>query len=145
MAYETDQDKARETLIAKKLLAMWPNLQLLATPRFHPTDFHVTGPNGYMGDLEIKWYNKPASEAVVFNYNKWQNLYLLDSVLQRPQAHRIVIRFDDGLLVMPVTALAGRTPTMFTRHDTGERDLVLRIAVGELPDHYWHDVTVKEQ
>lgn len=142
MAWETEQDKQRERAIAAAVRELWPTITLHETPRFHPTDAHAMGKHGYAGDFEYKWYNQPSTEGFVFNYNKWQNLYLLDSVLHRPQTHRIAIRFDDGLLVMPVTALANKTPTLFTRRDTGEIDLVLKCSVGELPANYWFDKVI---
>lgn len=144
MAWETAHDKRREYAIGMAIRQLWPGLRLYETPPFHPTDAHAVAEWGYAGDFEFKWYNKPSSEAVVFNYNKWQNLYLLDVALRRPQAHRIAVRFDDGLLVFPVTALAHKDPVLFTRKDTNETDLILRFTVGEMPDHYWHDLVISE-
>lgn len=151
--WQTTADRRRETLVAETLRAHWrPDVVFDPTPRFFPTDFHMTAMDGnyghYIGDLEVKWFRRDSTRlngGGVFNYNK---LMLLASLPMwkdhQDAAHRVCFRYMDGLLLVPVKELAGLQPFWFTRRDTSESDLVVSVPVRELRSRYWIPVVVNE-
>lgn len=150
--WQTQADRKRENLVRDALLQHWrSDVVFDPTPRFFPTDFHMTVMEGtyghYIGDLEVKWYRRDSTRiggGGVFNYNKLMLLASLPMWKDHPDAaHRVAFRYMDGLLLVPVRELAGLQPYWFTRHDTSERDLVVSVPVRELRN-YWIPVVVNE-
>ena len=57
--------------------------------------------------------------------------------------HSVCFRFTDGTLLIPVKELGGLMPEFNVRHDTNERDLVVRVNA-MMFKRYWIDVVIKE-
>ena len=121
-------DGTREQLVASKLSEMF-NWDFFPTPRYYFIDFlvninHANGYANYIGGLEVKWLNRPTNSEVKFPYQKLQQIWLTEPATDRPDAYnRIVIRYTDGLLVMPAYALRCLDPIYgLTRADTNEHD-----------------------
>ena len=149
---QTFADSKRERLVAAVIEKQFPNLVLHGTPPFHPTDFHVScmadsAKLTYVCDLEVKWFKHSSERAGVFNFNKLQVIMSLPP--KTDVKHRICFRFDDGLLIVPAWYLAGLTPYWFTRGDTDETDLVVKVDKTNLMrfnnEHQWLDVLVTER
>jgi len=148
--WQTDTDRRREDLVRSALNTYWrSDVVFDPTPRFFPTDFHMTVMDGsygqYIGDMEVKWYRQDTTRGGgVFNYNKLMVLSSLPMWTDHPDfGHRVAFRYADGVLLVPVRELAGLQPYWFTRPDTNERDLVVNVPVHELRN-YWIPVVVNE-
>ena len=121
----------RERLVAEAISAnVYTDIYFWENPRYHVTDFHTMrrmggGFENYVGDLEVKWYNKPKEAPAIFNYNKLQRLLLLPTAGEL--THQIAIRFTNDVQMIPVNSLRHCEPYLFTRSDTKERDLVIDI------------------
>jgi len=143
--YLTASDRNHEEIVADAIKAKWPEVDLFPTPKFFPFDFHVMkkytrGSSDYLGGLEVKWFNHGSERSGVFNYNKLLQLLAMTVHRDDPSCHhRIAFRFDDGILIVTAAQVAVRTPEVFTRRDTGETDLVVRITRADLPGT-WLDI-----
>lgn len=127
---QTSMDQRREALIAMAIEREWPEYVLNRTPPFHPTDYHASkfNKNGlleYVFDFEMKWFNQPSNRAAFFNFNKLQNILILPPF--RGAKHHLAFRYDDGIFIIPAWTLAYEKPFWFTRKDTEERDLVVKV------------------
>lgn len=148
---QTFADGRRERMVAKAIEKAYPYYVLAQTPPFHPTDFHVsiltnTGGLQYVCDLEVKWFRHDSNRTAVFNFNKLQ--VILSMPPRKTTIHKVCFRFDDGLLFVPVDLLADEMPYWFTRNDTGERDLVVKVdksALMKSNKACWLDVIVSER
>ncbi len=79
-----------------------------------------------------------------FNLMEYNNTQQVVAYLDNPDTfHRICFRFTDGTLLIPVKELAGLMPEFNVRHDTNERDLVVRVNA-MMFKRYWLDVVIKE-
>jgi hypothetical protein len=142
-------DGRRETAAVHALSTLYPNWRFYPTPRFYFTDFHLTwlhenGRENYLGDIEIKWLSIDSSIPAIFPFNKLQQMLISPPYLDNPDTfHRICFRFTDGTLLIPVKELAGLMPEFNVRHDTNERDLVVRVNA-MMFKRYWIDVVIKE-
>lgn len=140
--YLTHADSSHEADVAAAVKHQWPDLDLLPTPKFFPFDFHVLrrygrGSSDYLGGLEVKWFNHDSSRPGVFNYNKLLQLLAMTVHRDDPLCyHRIAFRFTDGILITAARNVATQKPEMFTRKDTGETDLVVRIEREALPGRW---------
>lgn len=145
--YQTQGDQMREQAVADALRAVWPSVEFWPTPKYFPTDFHLVnhyqrGSADYIGDLEVKWFHHPSSKPGVFNYNKLMRILLMQPARDDAKCyHRLAARYEDGLYVVPVRALAALEPEPFIRRDTGERDLIVRLDLHQLPGK-WFDTVV---
>lgn len=148
---QTYADSRRERMVAKAIEKLIPRYILHQTPPFHPTDFHVSWLTDkaeleYKGDLEVKWFRHDSSRTAVFNFNKLQ--VILSMPPRQTAVHKLCFRFDDGLLIVPADLLADEMPYWFTRNDTGERDLVIKVdksALMKSNKACWLDVIVSER
>lgn len=133
---EIQSDNQREQRLATYLQSVLP-WSLFPTPKFYFTDFHINklfdnGRQNYIGDLEIKWLNSPSTSPAIFPFNKLQQLLIAPPYTDSPDSyHRICFRFSDGLMIVPAKALARLQPTVHTRRDTNETDLVIWVRVDE--------------
>lgn len=133
---EVAGDNQRENRLAAYLQQALP-WSLFPTPKFYFTDFHINrlhdnGRQNYIGDLEIKWLNSPSTSPAIFPFNKLQQLLIAPPYTDSPDSfHRICFRFNDGLMIVPAKALARLQPTVHTRRDTNETDLVIWVRVDE--------------
>lgn len=129
-------DNEREQRLAAYLQQALP-WSLFPTPKFYFTDYHINklydnGRQNYIGDLEIKWLNIPSTSPAIFPFNKLQQLLIAPPYTDSPESyHRICFRFTDGLMIVPAKALAHLQPTVHTRRDTNETDLVVWVRVDE--------------
>ena len=129
-------DNEREQRLAAYLQQALP-WSLFPTPKFYFTDYHINklydnGRQNYIGDLEIKWLNIPSTSPAIFPFNKLQQLLIAPPYTDSPESfHRICFRFTDGLMIVPAKALARLQPTVHTRKDTNETDLVVWVRVDE--------------
>jgi hypothetical protein len=96
----------------------------------------------YIGDLEIKWLNQPASMSAKFPFQKLQKIIIAPPYNDNAQ-HKICFRFNDGLLLIPAVSLGDITPEFTTRHDTGERDLNVMF-MAEDYYQYWIEKVVND-
>lgn len=116
--------------------------KLMPTPRFYFTDYHINkvyqnGRENYIGDLEIKWLNSPSSYPAIFPFNKLQQMIIAPPYTDSPESyHRICFRFTDGLMIIPAKTLAHLQPTLHTRKDTNETDLVVWVRVENFQDYF---------
>jgi hypothetical protein len=129
----TQADYSREARLANYLQTRLPWV-LTPTPKFYFTDYHInrkydTGRENYIGDLELKWLNTSSEMPAYFSYNKLQLMAAMPVYTDSPESyHRVCFRFNDGILLVPAKALMRfNEPTWFTRFDTGETDLVIRV------------------
>lgn len=129
-------DNEREQRLASYLQQALP-WSLFPTPKFYFTDYHINklyenGRQNYIGDLEIKWLTIPSTSPAIFPFNKLQQLLIAPPYTDSPESyHRICFRFTDGLMILPAKALARLQPTVHTRRDTNETDLVVWVRVDE--------------
>lgn len=126
-------DFSREVRLANYLQTRLPWV-LTPTPRFYFTDYHINrkyeaGRENYIGDLELKWLNTSTEFPAIFSYNKLQLLTAVPVYTDTSESyHRVCFRFTDGILLVPAKALMRFCePTWFTRFDTGETDLVIKV------------------
>jgi hypothetical protein len=144
--YLTASDQQHEAIVGKAIQDAWPNVELFPTPKFFPFDFHVMrryrrGSSDYLGGLEVKWFNHASDRAGVFNYNKLLQLLAMTVHRDDPGCHhRIAFRFTDGILISAAQSVASQPAQIFTRKDTNETDLVVRIGRDRVPGT-WLDVT----
>ena len=137
--YESAYDAGHERQVADIVCAQVPNLQAMPTPKFHPFDFHLMrvydrGSWDYWGGLEVKWFTHDSTRSGVFKFDKLVSLLACTLHRDDPNCyHRVAFRFTDGVLVSRAKDLSAATPKVFTRRDTGETDLVIRIQVGATP------------
>lgn len=149
--WEKPLDRRREEIVRDAIHPIWPELIFQPTPRYFPTDFHLSLPDGdpfagYIGDLEIKWFRHSSHHGGMFNYNKLMRIMQMTMFRDHPMAyHRLALRYDDGILLMPARVLAGIQPEWFTRRDTNESDLVIHVPVDELKPKYWMDVRASDE
>lgn len=133
---QVQSDNDKEQRLAQYLQQALP-WSLFPTPKFYFTDFHINklydnGRQNYIGDLEIKWLNIPSTSPAIFPFNKLQQLLIAPPYTDSPESyHRICFRFTDGLMILPAKALAHLQPTVHTRRDTNETDLVVWVRVDE--------------
>lgn len=133
---QVQSDNDKEQRLANYLQQALP-WSLFPTPKFYFTDFHINklyenGRQNYIGDLEIKWLNIPSTSPAIFPFNKLQQLLIAPPYTDSPESfHRICFRFTDGLMILPAKALAHLQPTVHTRRDTNETDLVVWVRVDE--------------
>jgi hypothetical protein len=133
---QVQSDNDKEQRMANYLQQNLP-WSLFPTPKFYFTDFHINklyenGRQNYIGDLEIKWLNIPSTSPAIFPFNKLQQLLIAPPYTDSPESyHRICFRFTDGLMIVPAKALAHLQPTVHTRRDTNETDLVIWVRVDE--------------
>jgi hypothetical protein len=133
---QVQSDNDKEQRMANYLQQNLP-WSLFPTPKFYFTDFHINklyenGRQNYIGDLEIKWLNIPSTSPAIFPFNKLQQLLIAPPYTDSPESyHRICFRFTDGLMIVPAKALAHLQPTVHTRKDTNETDLVIWVRVDE--------------
>jgi hypothetical protein len=133
---QVEGDISREQRLAKFLEGKlgW---SLFPTPKFYFTDYHINklyphGRQNYIGDLEIKWLNSPSTYPAIFPFNKLQQLLIAPPYTDSAESyHRICFRFTDGLMMLPAKELAKLQPTLHTRRDTNETDLVVWVRVDE--------------
>lgn len=136
-------DKRREQIVADAIHDnYWPYIEFDPTPKYYPTDYHLTLMDGeyggYIGDLEIKWFRHDSSRPGMFNYNKLMLILAMPIWRDHDHAyHRLALRYDDGILLAPARELGGREPQWYVRRDTAERDLVIHIPLDELKERYW--------
>jgi hypothetical protein len=122
---ETQLGLDREARVASYLTTTYPWV-LTSTPKFYFTDYHINERNGlqyenYIGDLEIKWLNTPSSERALFSFSKVQQMSILPLYKDLPNAaHRVLFRFTDGLLMLPVDALQTLKPFLFRQNGPDE-------------------------
>jgi hypothetical protein len=116
---ETQQGQDRQIRVAAYLMSIYP-WYLCPTPRFYFTDYHINklqglGRENYIGDLEIKWADKPSSEPYPIPYTKIQQMLALPLHRDLPDSyHRILIRYTDGLLMLNVEMLRDLRPVLYT-------------------------------
>ena len=138
---EVAQDIDKEQRLANFLVTKLP-WSLFPTPKFYFTDYHINrlydqGRQNYIGDLEIKWLNIPSTSPAIFPFNKLQQLLIAPPYTDSPESyHRICFRFTDGLMMLPAKALAHLQPTLHTRRDTNETDLVVWVRVDEFLQYF---------
>ena len=138
---EVPQDNDKEQRLANFLVTKLP-WSLFPTPKFYFTDYHINrlydhGRQNYIGDLEIKWLNIPSTSPAIFPFNKLQQLLIAPPYTDSPESyHRICFRFTDGLMMLPAKALAHLQPTLHTRRDTNETDLVVWVRVDEFLQYF---------
>jgi len=142
------QDDWRSQVVAQGLHEIYPNWFFYPTPPFYFMDYHIqhrrsNGRENYIGDLEVKWLNQPASRPVKFPFQKLQKM-LMTSPYNDNAYHRICFRFNDGLLLIPAVQLGGIIPEWTTRHDTGEYDLNVIFRVENYSD-YWIEKVVYDK
>ena len=115
----TQADYGREARLANYLQTRLPWV-LTPTPKFYFTDYHINrkhdnGRENYIGDLEIKWADKPSSEPYPIPFTKVQQMSLLPLHRDLPDSyHRVLIRYEDGLLMLNVEMLRDLRPVMYT-------------------------------
>ena len=114
---ETQLGLDYESKIASYLTTVNPWV-LTSTPKFYFTDYHINEKNGiyenYLGDLEIKWVNASSDRSVLFSFTKVQQMSLLPLFKDLPNAgHRVLFRYTDGLLMMPIEVLQTLRPFRF--------------------------------
>lgn len=125
-------DFGREQRLASYLEKVMP-WSLTSTPKFYFTDYHINKREGqgretYIGDLEIKWLNSSSTQPAIFSYNKLQLMAAVPVYTDHKESyHRVCFRFTDGLLLVPALALLRLPPVLFTRSDTNETDLVIKV------------------
>jgi hypothetical protein len=125
-------DWGREQRLANYLQDKLPWI-LTPTPAFYFTDYHINrkeagGRETYIGDLELKWLNIPSTQSAIFSYNKLQLMAAVPVYTDHKESyHRICFRFTDALLLVPALALMKLPPVLFTRADTNETDLVVKV------------------
>ena len=116
---ETQQGQDRQSRVAAYLMSKYPWI-LTPTPKFYFTDYHINkiqglGRENYIGDLEIKWADKPSSEPYPIPFTKVQQMSLLPLHRDLPDSyHRVLIRYEDGLLMLNVEMLRDLRPVMYT-------------------------------
>lgn len=140
-------DERRSTKVTETINEIYSDWVFYSTPPFFFTDYHVqrrraNGRENYIGDLEIKWLNQPASMAAKFPFQKLQKIIIAPPYNDNAQ-HRICFRYNDGLLLIPAIILGSIMPEFTTRHDTGERDLNV-IFKAEDYYEYWIDRIVND-
>lgn len=141
--YLTGNDVSHEATVANVMQAHAQahgvTLEFHPTPKFFPFDFHVMrtygrGSSDYWGGLEVKWFTHGSDQAGVFNYNKALQLLAMTVHRDDPNCHqRVAFRFTDGILITKAATVATQTPQVFTRRDTSETDLVVRISPACVP------------
>lgn len=121
-------DGNREQLVANFLSKEY-SWDFYPTPKYYFIDFlvninHGNGYANYIGGLEVKWMNRSVNSEVKFPYQKLQQIWMTEPTNDREDAfNRIVIRYTDGLLLMPAKALRCFDPIFgLTRADTNEYD-----------------------
>lgn len=140
-------DVGKEQRLANFLVTKLP-WSLFPTPKFYFTDYHINrlydyGRQNYIGDLEIKWLNIPSTTPAIFPFNKLQQLLIAPPYTDSPESyHRICFRFTDGLMMVPAKALAHLQPTLHTRRDTNETDLVVWVKVSEFQKYFAPHVVI---
>ncbi len=133
---QIEADWGKEERVARYLQSVLPWV-LTATPAFYFTDYHINRTQRnrretYIGDLEIKWLNTPSTQAAIFNYNKLQLMAAVPVYTDHKDSyHRVCFRFTDGLLLVPALALMRLQPVLFTRQDTHETDLVVKVQTSD--------------
>jgi len=138
---QVNSDFTRELKVATYLEKVMP-WSLTATPKFYFTDYHINrlygnGRENYIGDLEIKWLNTSSNQIVIFPYNKLQLMAAVPVYTDSLDSyHRICFRFIDGLLLLPALNLLPLQPVLFTRQDTQETDLVIKLQVSNYKDYF---------
>lgn len=138
---EVAGDVGKEQRLANFLQQKMP-WSLFPTPKFYFTDYHINrlheqGRQNYIGDLEIKWLNSPSTSPAIFPYNKLQMMLAVPVYTDSPESyHRICFRFTDGLMMIPAKAIAHLQPTLHTRRDTNETDLVVWVRVDEFLSYF---------
>ena len=116
---ETQQGQDRQSRVAAYLMSKYPWI-LTPTPKFYFTDYHINkiqglGRENYIGDLEIKWADKPSSEPYPIPFTKVQQMSLLPLHRDLPDSyHRVLIRYEDGLLMLNVEMLRDLRPVLYT-------------------------------
>lgn len=144
---EVPGDVGKEQRLANFLVTKLP-WSLFPTPKFYFTDYHINrlydhGRQNYIGDLEIKWLNIPSTAPAIFPFNKLQQLLIAPPYTDSPESyHRICFRFTDGLMMVPAKALAHLQPTLHTRRDTNETDLVVWVKVSEFQKYFAPHVVI---
>lgn len=144
--FQSSDDVSHERRVADIVCAQVPNLHAIPTPKFHPFDFHLLrmydrGSSDYWGGLEVKWFTHDSARPGMFKFDKL--ISLLACTLHRDDPncfHRVAFRFTDGILVSRAKDLSALNPEVFTRRDTGETDLVIRVQVGSTSGT-WMQVT----
>lgn len=150
-AWEIAADRKREDIVKRAIHPVWPDLIFDPTPRFFPTDYHLSLPyghpyGGYIGDLEVKWFRHDSSVGGVFNYNKLLQIQSMTIFRDHTYAfHRIALRYTDGILLLPASELACIKPEWFVRNDTQERDLVVHVPIDRLKEKYWLPVETTDE
>ena len=144
------RDDKREEVVINALKENINNeWQFYKTPPFYFMDFHLTrrranGRENYLGDLEIKWLNAPASTPTKFPFQKLAKILIAPPYSDHKTIfHRICFRYNDGLLLIPAQELGGLVPEFTVRHDTGERDLNIVFMVEDYAK-YWLELIVNE-
>jgi hypothetical protein len=138
---QVPQDQNKEQRVANFLVQKMP-WSLFPTPKFYFTDYHINrkhdnGRENYIGDLEIKWLNSPSTSPAIFPYNKLQMMMSVPVYTDSPESyHRICFRFTDGLMILPAKALMRLQPTVHTRKDTNETDMVVWVKVDEFLSYF---------
>ena len=138
---EVAEDTNKEQRLANFLQTKLP-WSLFPTPRFYFTDYHINklhdnGRQNYIGDLEMKWLKSPSTAPAIFPYNKLQMMLAVPVYTDSPESyHRICFRFSDGIMMLPAKALAHLEPTLHTRRDTNETDLVIWVRVDEFISYF---------
>ena len=142
-------DNKREQVMANFLTGILP-WKLFPTPKFYFTDFHIqrvydNGRENYIGDLEIKWLNSSSEYPAIFPFNKLQQMLISPPYTDNPESYnRICFRFKDGIMMVPVKALAHLQPVVHTRKDTNETDLVVFVHVSEFQNYFRNYVVNQE-
>jgi hypothetical protein len=130
---QVSNDGRKEQVTAYHLAQLYPDWRFYTTPRFYFSDFHLTkawgdGRENYIGDLEIKWLKNPIADGAVFPFEKLQKLIISPPYTDGEECfHRICFRFSDATAIVPVRELAADIPVWNIRHDTQERDLVIKL------------------
>ena len=143
-------DGRKEQIAAYHLSSIYPDWRYYSTPRFYFSDFHLTkawgdGRENYIGDLEIKWLKTGLSDGAVFPFEKLQKLVIAPPYTDGTDCfHRICFRFSDATAIIPVMHLAGDIPVWNLRHDTQERDLVIKLEPERL-NSYLIPLVIPEQ
>lgn len=138
---EVAGDVSKEERMAKFLESKLP-WSLFPTPKFYFTDYHINrlhdhGRQNYIGDLEIKWLNSSSTYPAIFPFNKLQQMLIAPPYTDSSESyHRICFRFTDGIMMVPAKALAHLQPTLHTRKDTNETDLVIWVRVDEFIGYF---------
>lgn len=151
VVWEQATDRRREEIVRQAIQPYWPELIFEPTPKFFPTDYHLSLPEGdpfagYIGDMEVKWFNHSSSRGGMFNYNKLMRIMQMTMFRDHHMAyHRLALRYSDGVLLIPARLLASIQPEWFTRRDTKERDLVIHVPIESLKPKYWMAVKTTDE